>query len=358
MAPHSKISDRWNHDEFVAKKTPPSLIHDLMQPLNAYGLAAEQLRIRLSHTPTQQASLLGDLDAMNRMIHEVESMLSLLGTLWRLDSLPLQPVLTPTFLEDVFKAVLNCQGKDHPTLQTSIVGLDNQWVLSSANWLSTLLTHLLDFEAKHSVSLIEFLIKSSKESTTIKISSTKQKITESTESGAINIYIAEEIAKKIFIKLNFIKNPRGDYFSLSIPVCTKKDSKPPPNPDKPLTGKTISILDYNQNFSGELKKLLESWGCTVHIISKIEPKNKNHYFSDAIFLSLEAWNQAISKSKHGDPCLKFADKIFITIEKNTTHQKFNNVYTSDSHHILLPKPISPTRLQKVMISSLTPQDKK
>ena len=358
MALRSKISDRWKHDEFVAKKTPPSLIHDLMQPLNAYGLAAEQLRIRLSHSLTQEPCLLGDLDAMDSTIREVESMLSLLGAFWRLDSLPLQPVLAPTSLEDVLKAALNCQKKNHPSFQVLITGLDHQWVSSSANWLSTLLSCIFNLLAHGSESQIDVEIMSSERNITVNISGTKPRTSKKIEYDTINTYIAKKIAKKFLIDLKIRKDSEIEYFSISLPSSNKNIKESHEHLSKILTGNRISILDHDRNFSNELKTLLQSWGCTVRIIREINPSKIPLSLENAIFLSLETWEKLFTNSSNTDPCLQFAEKIFITVNRNTHQQKTNNSFISDCRYTFLPRPISPTRLQKTLMSSLISSEKK
>lgn len=357
MTQRSRISDRWKIDEFVAKKTPPSLIHDLMQPLNAYGLAAEQLRIRLMNSVTEHPSLLGDLDAMDCIIREMESMLSLLGTFWRLDSLPLQAMLGPTSLEDALNAALNSYKKSHPTLQASITGLDNQWVSSSANLLSTLLACLFDFFAKISGAPISIQVSQLEDDITSITASIKNENSEIKKQSTINIHIANEIAKRLLINLKIFKNFGVEYFSISIPTCHNPQKKSNEYIIKSLEEKRISILDHNNKFSIELKKLLESWGCSVRIIKEISP-SKIHRFENAIFLSLEAWNKLSKNSNATDPCLKFAEKIFITFNKSTPLQKTLNPPIGDCYHTFLPIPISPTRLQKILISSFIQTDKK
>lgn len=354
MASPPPSNNRWKPADFVSKQVPPHFVHDLMQALNAYGLASEQLRIRLAGS-VATPGLCGELDVMDSSIHELESMLWLLNEYWRLDSPTRSPALNPIPLAAVFKAVVDRQSRKHSSLPVLINGLANQCVRSSANGLATLLSCLLDNVARQTTSGITVTVTQTGERIKIRVSGKKFQLAPKnppSESPApdLGTHIANTLATRLKLGLATLRTDMGLAFVLDLPALQDGDCANfmKPLQDEALKSRSIIILDHDEKFSGDLKLLLESWGCNVSLLSPADTpiqQDERYDLADAIFLGIGAWN-SLNEPENAGFLQALSKKIFITLEKTSTLP----TPSDNTDCRFLARPVSPARLRKTLTS--------
>lgn len=362
MASSQAGSFRWRPASFVARPVPPRLIHDLMQPLSAYGLAAEQLRIRLRNELSPKSPAFDELAAMNGVIGELEASLWLLQEFWRLDSQSHAPALLPTSLDAVLKIVVNRLEKRRPGLSWSMRGQkNNPCVQSSALWLGTLLSCIFESLIQKGLSGLDVEIIAREREVEIAV---REKLNDgvqtlvfgigdasnsSAESG--NSELALQIATSVASILKGRLSVHEREISLVLPASTEADylSAGAPELRDVFSGRQIAIFETDRAFLNDLTVLFRSWGGEVFHLSSIDEVRKyaeSGKPADALFLDFEVWRDLHQEKAGSGCCSEISRNIFVTVGKDFRAQ----VPLDVEGCVFLPRPLSPVRLRKYMMS--------
>lgn len=134
-----------NNPACLARALPDSLIHDLLQPLNAFGLLSEQLREDLEKASDQRGEMLKLLDMMCATVFSEESLLNSLRLYWRYTALPHTFLTTLTCLSEIPEVIKKRFMEKFPGVRFEVVGFDKLlWAQSNVECILVALTCLIE----------------------------------------------------------------------------------------------------------------------------------------------------------------------------------------------------------------------
>jgi len=333
-----------------------------MQPLNAYGLVAEQLGSHLAEELPVSSPVFAELSVMGEAVSEIEAGLWLLQEFWRLDSLPATPSLSPTSLDSILEAVLNRLKKRRPRLSVSLLrDEDTDFVQSSGLWLVTLLSCLFESEIQGTRAGLQVDIRNKQHEVEIRIGERMDEGIETLVSGlggeaetaaehgrgVLALHVASVLAGRLQCRLSV----DATEISLVLPASSASDRQSVTQADRhaAFSGRQIVIFENDAAFAEELAGLFRVWGCDVLCLGSSEQIGafvQDGKFVDALFVGFALWQHPERVDAALDAYLKHAANLFVTVGREYADQ----VPADRLSCIFLPRPFSPVRLRKHMMS--------
>lgn len=334
-----------------------------MQPLSAYALAAEQLKLCLNNDASPKYAAIDELALMNQVIGELEVNLWLLQEFWRLSALPQAPTLLATSLDAVFRAVLQRLEKRHPTLSVVVEGGRNdQYVQSSVIWLGTLLSCLFESLIQNTQLGLSVGIQAGEREVEIRISESSDEGRDTLvcglQGGAEDVPakpgrpgFARQLATEIAAALKCRLSVNASDISLILRASCESDRQAVAQPDRhaALSGRQIAVFETDPTFSEDLAGLFRAWGCEVLCFASPEQIGafvSGGKFADALFVGFDLWKHQGQAKADFAGYLKNAANVFVTVSRECAAE-----VPADHHEcVFLPRPFSPVRLRKHMMS--------
>jgi anti-sigma regulatory factor (Ser/Thr protein kinase) len=358
------------------RKLPDTLVHDLRQPLTAFGLLSDQLHEDLGNADTPPESTLKLLDLMSGTAHAEEKLLNSLSLYWRYSSAPSSFPTTPICFSDIAEAIQNKFREHHPEINLKVTGFNKKlWARSNLEHLAIALNCLLDNAVHHANSTIE--ISAHQSLNTVRIDVTddgpglpedileelgmpfirSKMLSNSRANGlglglGLGIYIATSIASSLghplFLSLG---SSKGCRFSFSLEKSDPSKQVLEEKRSAPLlfSGLRVSIVDPRRE-NEQAIDLLKRLGCNVKsidinfssmqtIFASINPGNP-----DVLFVPLEYW-RVLAKQLNARPIRQL--NVLILVEDST--QDVLDINEVPGIQIrLLRHPLSPSRLSAAL----------
>lgn len=346
-----------------ALPVPRWLLHDLMQPLNAFGLLQEQCREGFSPALKTDEQLRQYWEMMVGTVRQQEKLLQSLRTYLRLTAEPGPQTVRPLALSGILEN-LEENLRDHfPGLKIDFIGGNELSALSQQDGLLDILTRLAENAATHARSRVEIRIGAQAGQLEIDIRDDGpglppelievlgqpflrcQSRPSAGHAGlGLGIHLAVTNAARLSGHRISLRETGdlGCCFTLCLPQAEASAGAPLTLADvDPVTGASILLIDPDEHFRQVLGKLLRSWHCTVED------------FPDwTIPAAVSAPTIAII-SRECVPAPLLADNAspyFIALPAHA-----GQVLSSDTLRSLhpLPAPLTPPRLRTALTKALT-----
>jgi anti-sigma regulatory factor (Ser/Thr protein kinase) len=356
----------------LSRKVPDTLVHDLRQPLNAFGLLSDQLHEDLGNASTPPESMLKLLDLMCGTAHAEEKLLNSLSLYWRYSSappcFPTQPICFPDIAETIQKQF--CE--QYPGVSLKVTGFKKQlWARSNLEHLAIALNCLLDNAARNANSAVELSAHQALDTLRIDVTDDgpgmpedildelgmpfiRSKLRKKSRSNGLGlgIFIATSIASNLGHALFLSRGlTRGCRFSLSLEKSEPSKQALEVKPNAPLlfSGLRVSIFDP-QNKNEHAVELLTRLGCRVKpinidfssmqtIFASINPEEP-----DVLFVPLEPW-RVLTKLLNARP-IRQLNVLVLADDSAQDTQDINEVAGIKIR--LLRYPLSPSRLSAAL----------
>jgi anti-sigma regulatory factor (Ser/Thr protein kinase) len=301
----------------LSRKLPDTLVHDLRQPLTAFGLLSDQLHEDLGNAATPPESMLKLLDLMCGTAHTEEKLLNSLSLYWRYSSSPPCFPTKPICFLDIAETIQKQFCEQYPDVSLKVTGFKKQlWARSNLEHLAIALNCLLDNAARHANSAVELSAHQALDTLRIDVTDDgpgmpedlldelgmpfiRSKLHKKPRSNGLGlgIFIASSIASNLghalFLSRGLAKGCRFS-FSLEKSDPSKYPLEEKTNAHLPFSGLRVSIFDP-QSKNEHAKELLTRLGCNVKpininfssmqtIFASINPEEP-----DVLFVPLEPW---------------------------------------------------------------------
>lgn len=362
--------------ECIDQPLPPWLLHDLLQPLNAYGLAREQLKDAIRPLLAANAALNQDWEVMDNAIHTQERLLRALR-----QYLNLRTIRSPLDMKGVALATISQQLRIQHEGNMSgrrllFDGFDDCLVTTHPDRLLELLSCLVENAATYARSRVNLVAQTLPEGIRIDVIDDGEGL----EPGVVDllgmpflrharphpakrrglglgIHIAARNAALLEAPFEFNSLPGGGCcFSVTVPrTDTRAESPVSTCITDPIEGSRILIVDGNKQHGQELQKLLTSWNCRSDFehnwsTSLFAPIQQGAY--DALLINHDIWSRHLSNidfSGNGDTSALPA--IFVMLEKKMASNVALSKASGTQIHIL-SLPLTPSRLRSALGNAL------
>ena len=356
---------------------PPWLLHDLMQPLNAYGLASEQVRDAIQPALANDAALNLNWEVMDKAIHTQERLLRSLRRFWNLRTDQAASELRPTDLGRIGKQLRSQHDDNSPQVFLQLHGFDDFYVNSQPDRLLELLSCLAENAAVHARSTVTLIASACPEGVRIEVIDDGDGLPPDIidllgmpfvrqASGhaakrkglGLGIYIAARNAEVLGLALD-VSSTRGAgcCFSVTLPlaITTPRLATSISEVD-PIAASHILIVDADDQHGRALQQLFASWDCR----SDRSPdwnaslaQRVRHGTYDALVISQDIWPQQFTEidraTYSGPPPFP---EIFIIADGHEAPVTdiLSNITNRPLH--VLRRPLTPSRLRSAMTDAL------
>lgn len=362
----------------VEQALPPWLLHDLLQPLNAYGLVSEQFTEAIQAMLAADESLNADWKIMSSAMHTQERLLCSLRQFWHLQS-PQPPLVKRSIeLAPIARKLKAQHDANFPGIHLHVHGFERLCISSQSDRLDDLLTPLLENAATHARTTVTLIACETPAGIRIEVIDDgfgldhgvvdslgmpflKHASKQPTKHHGLGlgVYIAAKNAELLGYAFDVSSIPGvGCHFSVTAPVAVSAPEHltSVENVDA-VPGACIHIVDSDEQHGRALQKLFASWGCQV-----VYTPDGSLTFSafseqggaDILLVSEDIWRSKNAEIR-GVTCpgqLPFPE-IFIVVNDN--HAPASTVLPeigNDKRLHVLRRPLSPSRLRSAIVFAL------
>lgn len=356
---------------------PPWLLHDLMQPLNAYGLAREQVKDAIGPLLGSDSVLNMNWEVMAKAIQTQERLLRSLRQFLNLRLSNEGAELQPTDLGRIGAQLRRQHDENAPHVFFQLHGFDGIYVNSQPDRLFDLLSCLAENAAIHAKSTVTLIASACPEGVKVEVVDDGSGLAPETINvlgmpfvrlasahGAkrkglgLGIYIAAKNAEILGLGLAVSSSPgEGCRFSIVLPLATVT-TRPAASVEEAasIAGSRILIVDGDEQHCRALQRLFSSWGCRSEHIP-----NWNDAFAlpvrqgsfDALLIRQDIWSRELTGIVQA--CRSGASPfpaIFIIADERHTQMPGLLADTSLYPCHFLQSPLTPSRLRSIMTDVL------
>lgn len=352
-----------------------------MQPLNAYGLASEQVKDAIQPALANDATLNQNWEVMDKAIHTQERLLRSLRRFWNLRTDQAAPELRPTELGRIGRQLRSQHDDNFPQVFLQLHGFDDFYVSSQSDRLLELLSCLAENAAIHARSTVTLIASACPEGVRIEViddgDGLPPDIIEllgmpfvrlASDHAAkrkglglglgLGIYIAARNAEMLGLALDVRSTPgAGCCFSVTLPLATTT-SRPATSISEvvPIAGSHILIIDADEPHGRALQQLFASWDCrSDHTLgwdaSFAHLVRQGTY--DALLICQDIWSRQfteIDQATYSGPS-PFPEIFIITDGHPAPAPDLLSNITNRPLHVL-HRPLTPSRLRSAMTNAL------
>ena len=361
--------------DFVTLPLPSWLMHNMMQSLNAYGLASEHIRSTLQPVLAVSSSLCASLQIMDNAVNTQERLLAKLRMFSNLHRAQLTPEIRPVSLAHIAAQLSSNPALNPPGKECHWIGFKGLRIMSNESRLIDLLTCLCENAVSHARSSIRVIAQECSQGVQIDVvddgPGLPQEVLEALGRPFIRqtlsqplvrpglglgIHIAAATAALLGHKLE-VANLQGEgcYFSLTADVASDS-SVMDQNEADPLLGAHVLIIDSNAQSTELLRKLILSWLCLVDAAPQwdsVLPDKAASGDFDILVLGFDTWLQsganilsAIRSRQSAPPY-----SIVLVDDINWQHAELTTAQRNPRFQALY-RPLSPTKLRSALNNAM------
>lgn len=353
---------------------PHGLVHDLLQPLNACGLALEHLRESLAPLLPPDHEAFSFLSLIERAIRAEDELLSSLRRYFRhAGNAP--PVRCGSIAcTGVTMPVAAGFRARHPELSFEESSPEGLWVLSEQSHLVEILERLVDNAAQHAASCVKLTVRRHMSDVQIDIVDdgpglapqlahllgmpfvrSPPRRRDAYPGLGLGLFVAASLARRLNHQLSILR-PAGPgcVFRLTLPIARPMPGSTHRPAADPLSGKRIAMVEQHGRQRPALAHMLSSWGCQVRTIP-LDGKAEMLSFPD------EAPDILVMDDTVSHRLLPLLEKrresvppgplrIVVLIDTDVPDTRATSVHIPDIPVRNIRLPISPSRLRSVLIA--------
>lgn len=362
----------------IEQPLPPWLLHDLMQQLNAYGLASEHFKDTIQPALASDALLNLNWEVMRKAILNQDRLLRSLRRFWRIRGNLTALQNRPVNLGNIGEQIRKQHNDNFPEVFLHLHGLDNIYVSTQPDHLLELLSCVAENAAIHAKTTVTLIANPCAEGIRIEIADdgdglapditdslgmpfvrhTSSLPTKRTGPGlGLGVYIAARNAELLGLALHIASTP-GKGCRLSVTLAQAKMSSTPMtslSEGDPLAGSHILIIDTDEQRCCALQKLFASWECRAdHALnwnSALADSVRQGTY-DALLISHGTWSKQLSEiyqAVHSTTCSP--PDVFVIVEGQQTPTTDPILHTANHHIHFLRPPLTPTRLRSAITNA-------
>ena len=286
-----------------------------MQPLNAYGLASEQVRDAIQPALANDAALNLNWEMMGKAIQTQEGLLRSLRRFWNLRVEQAAPEVRPIDLSKIGQQ-LRSQHDDHfPQGLLCLHGFDDFYVNSQADRLLELLSCLTENAAIHTRTAVTLIASACPNGVRIEVIDDGDGLapelidllgmpflrlttgrTAKRKGLGLGIYIAARNAEVLGLALDVCSAPgEGCHFSVTVPLAiTPSGPATSTREVDPIAGSHILVIDADKQQGRALQLLIASWDCRSDHTSSWDTSFAHSVQQgtyDALLISRDIWSR-------------------------------------------------------------------
>lgn len=253
-----------------------------MQPLNAYGLASEQVKDAIRPALANDAALNLNWEMMDKAIQTQEGLLRSLRRFWNLRVDQAAPEVRPIDLSKIGKQIRSQHDDHFPQGLLNLHGFDDFYVNSQADRLLELLSCLTENAAIHTRTAVTVIASACPEGVRIEVIDDGDGLAPELidllgmpflrlatgrvakrKGLGLGIYIAARHAEVLGLALDVCSAPgEGCRFSVTVPLAiTTSGPATSISEADPIAGSHILVIDADNQQGRALQQLIASWDC-------------------------------------------------------------------------------------------------
>lgn len=359
---------------------PTSLLHDLMQQMNAYGLASEQLFDAINPLLEKDTSLKQSWSLMSNAMKAQEHLLDSLRRYWHLRNAAPPTQFRPVELGKIGDSLRERVTDNFPEIFFTQEGFNNFVVSTQSTILLELLSCIVDNACINAKYRVEITAEAEGACVRIEVRDdgnglhpdilnsigmpfirNPTPIPNKKKGLGLGIYIAAKNAEALSARLDVLSTPgQGCIFSVTLPLSNSLGLATMTLDDiDPISGARIMLIQPPPH-TEELIKILNSLKCKIDHFntwdtSSIKALGSTNY--DALIINQKelSENQAsISQAIRSLP--NTCPATFIFIEEQSSPRVAEEEKRYPAIHILRP-PLKPSRLRSVLSHGLRQRTK-
>lgn len=368
MTSHHNISPSQHEiSECFNIALPTWLIHDLLQPINAFALLIPQIQESIQDSLDNDEHVAKAWDLMNRAIVSHEHQLQNLRIYWQIKSNKIMAERKPMPIASVINDVVDLYRTQMPELEFIVDGPNDAIIESNSDCMRIILKSIIENSIQFCKQCITVSWHMASEQIRIEITDDGvgfsehslrhigtpfyRSVTSAKKTNlGLGIFISNELAKKLGHSIVF---PSTVGARCSISIFVEKSNRRYVNDlfsRDLLQGAKILLIDNNEKTDQLLCGLLGSWGCSVKHIAEASdvPPQKPENDYQIIIISQTALEQARNI---------FPPPYFLTCTNHPplfilADSKSEFVHSDVNKFHILRRPLAPTRLRRIFENSI------
>ena len=362
----------------VRQALPPWLLHDLLQPLNAYGLVSEQFRDSIQLVLAEDDSLSVDWKIMSSAIQTQERLLRSLRQFWYLQST--QPPLEkrPIKLAPIAQKLKAQHEAEFPGIHIQVHGFESLCVSSQSDRLADLLAPLLKNAATYARTTVTLIAYETAAGVRIEVIDDGFGLPHGVIDSlgmpflrhpsnqpakhpglGLGVYLAVKNAELLGHAFDVSSEPGiGCHFSVTVPAAaTDTEHFTSMGDVDPLLGACIQVMDSDERHGRALQQLFASWGCRADFApdgNRLSSSYTDQGGADILLVSCDIWSSKYAEIRDvtNSGSLPPPEILIVVNDKHAPTIAVLAEIANDNRLHVLRRPLSPSRLRSSIVFAL------